>query len=118
MTNEDDIKIVERFFGVIERLIEDGAIKGVQTFTRRYGINRWNFITLKKEPHRQFFQVAWLFYLVRDYGISADYLLTGEGEVYAPVPDEATTRQLTNAEIEQLLALLPAKTCKNCATEK
>lgn len=83
MQNNDSQKVVARFFESIYRLKADKVIRGKQTFTRKYGINRWNFNTLEKEPERDIFQAAWLTYLVRDYNVSARWLLTGEGEFYA-----------------------------------
>jgi hypothetical protein len=74
--------IVRRFFEALYRLKTDRKIRGKQTFTREYGINRWNLNTLEKEPERDIFQVAWLWYLVRDFGVSPDWLLTGRGEFY------------------------------------
>lgn len=83
MQNNDSQKIVKRFFEAIYRLKIDGAIRGKKTFTEKYGINRWNLNTLEKAPERDIFQAAWLTYLVKDYGVSAKWLLTGEGEFYA-----------------------------------
>lgn len=80
-TTESQI-IVRRFFEALYRLKTDRKIRGKQTFTREYGINRWNLNTLEKEPERDIFQVAWLWYLVRDFGVSPDWLLTGRGEFY------------------------------------
>lgn len=80
MQTEDSQKIVNRFFEALGILKAAGKIGGKKTFTDRYGINRWNINTLQKEPQRDIFQAAWLAYLVRDYGVSARWLLTGEGE--------------------------------------
>ncbi|MCF0193681.1 MAG: hypothetical protein HUK00_00670 [Bacteroidaceae bacterium] len=74
--------IVRRFFDALYRLKADKHIRGKQTFTTRYGINRWNMNTQEKEPSRDMFQTAWLHYLVRDYGVSPAWLLTGEGNFY------------------------------------
>lgn len=83
MQNNDSQKVVLRFFEAIYRLKSDKVIRGKKTFTEKYGINRWNFNTLEKAPERDIFQAAWLTYLVRDYGVSSRWLLTGEGEFYA-----------------------------------
>lgn len=82
MQTPDSQEIVKRFFEAIYRLKADRKIRGKQTFTNRYGINRWNMLTLEKEPERDIFQAAWLGYLVRDYGVSPLWLLTGKGDFY------------------------------------
>lgn len=81
MQNADSQKIVARFFEALAFLKEQRIIRGKQTFTRRYGINRWNLLTLEKDHTRDIFQPAWLTYLVNDYGISPRWLLTGQGEM-------------------------------------
>lgn len=58
------------------------VIRGKQTFTVKYDINRWNLNTLEKDYSRDIFQVAWLTHLVDDYGISAEWLLTGKGGMF------------------------------------
>ncbi len=82
MQTEESQKTVKRFFEAIYALKDKKIIRGKQTFTRRYGINRWNFNTLEKEPHRDIFQIAWLTYLISDYNVSAEWLLTGKGEMF------------------------------------
>ncbi len=82
MQTLDSQIIVKRFFTALQALKERKVIRGKQTFTTRYGINRWNMNTLEKEPERDMFQTAWLGYLVQDYGVSAVWLLTGEGEIF------------------------------------
>ena len=75
--------IVRRFFEAIRELKSRKAIRGIQTFTTRYGINKRNFYTCMSEPERDIFQVAWLGYLVTDYNVSPRWLLTGEGDFLA-----------------------------------
>jgi hypothetical protein len=76
--------IVRRFFQALDILKKNKIIRGKQTFTNRYGINRWNLNTLAKEPERDIFQASWLAFLVRDYHVSASWLLLGEDEFFAP----------------------------------
>lgn len=71
--------IVSRFFDAIDFLIKQKHIRGVQTFTKKYGINRWNFYTVKEQPESGMFEVGWLENIVRDFDISAEWLLTGNG---------------------------------------
>lgn len=81
MQTTDSQKIIGRFFQALYYLKSEKVIRGKQTFTARYGINRWNMNTLEKDMSRDIFQPAWLSYLVDDYDISAEWLLTGRGEI-------------------------------------
>lgn len=82
MQSPDSQIIIKRFFEALNLLKEYKVIRGKQTFTNRYNINRWNLNTLKNSPERDLFQVAWLDYLVKDYMISPRWLLTGEGNFF------------------------------------
>lgn len=84
MQTTDSQKIVKRFFEALQRLTADKRIRGKQTFTRAHDINRRNMYLLEKDNSRDIFQPAWLTYLVEDYGVSAQWLLTGVGEFYKP----------------------------------
>lgn len=75
MNNSDSQEIVKRFFQCIDALHESGELGAKYEFTTRYDINRRTFYIAEKDPASNRFQVAWLTYLVRDYGISAQYLL-------------------------------------------
>lgn len=82
MQSEQSQVIIKRFFEALQILKANKIIRGKQTFTSRYGINRWNMNTLEKEPERDIFQVAWLEYLVRDYMVNPYWLITGEGSFF------------------------------------
>lgn len=84
MQTEDSQKIIRRFFQALQYLKDQRIIRGKQTFTRQFGINRWNMNTVEKEPSRDMFQTAWLSYLVTEYGVSAEWLLTGRGAILSP----------------------------------
>lgn len=81
MQNVDSQLVVVRFFEVLDYLKANKYIRGLQTFTTRYNINKRNLYQLKADPSRDIFQVAWLTFLVNDYNVSPLYLLTGEGEI-------------------------------------
>lgn len=96
MQTEQSVKIVLRFFEAIQLLKANKIIRGKQTFTRRYEINRRNFYTCEKEPTRDIFQVAWLENLVRDYKVSALWLLTGQGSFFDIDWDAEKVKNLQN----------------------
>lgn len=81
MQTSDSQKIIERFFKALYYLKEQKKIRGKQTFTNRFNINRWNLHTLEQDMSRDIFQPAWLNYLVENYNISAEWLITGKGEI-------------------------------------
>ena len=76
--------IIQRFFASLEMLKNDGVIRGLATFTTRYGLNRWNVMSLRSDPdgHDGIFSPVWLMYLARDYMVSPLFLLLGEGSFY------------------------------------
>ena len=79
---EESQNIVNRFFACLDRLKEENYIRGFQTFTRKYNINKRNFYTIRKNPSSGMFEVGWLQYLVLDYGVSPTWLLTGRGVMF------------------------------------
>lgn len=81
--SSEGIDVTNRFFEAISALKAQKNIRGLQTFTRRYGINRWNAINLRNHPERSVLKPEWLVYLVRDYGISTKWLLLGKGKMFA-----------------------------------
>jgi hypothetical protein len=86
MQNEASQKIVERFFEALFDLKERKVIRGKQTFTRRYGINNRNFWLLEQDKSRDILQLAWISYLVRDFDVSAEWIMTGQGKMYTKEP--------------------------------
>jgi hypothetical protein len=86
MQSEESQKIVKRFFEVIYDLKERKVIRGKQTFTRKHNINNRNFWLLEKNHASDIMQMAWLGHLIHDYGVSAEWLITGKGDMYTKEP--------------------------------
>lgn len=81
MQSPETTEIQARFFEAIQA-IKDCGFASPNAFCIRYGIDRRNLAKLKAEPHRKIFQPSWLMYLVRDYNINAEWLLTGHGDIF------------------------------------
>ena len=80
--SKEGIAVTNRFFEAIDMLKTQKKIRGLQTFTRQYGINRWNLNTVKQNPDKSVLKPEWIVYLVRDYGISSDWILLGKGNMF------------------------------------
>jgi hypothetical protein len=75
-------QIVTRFYIAVHELINRKELRGVQTFTRLYGIDRRAFKTVEANPQRKMFDTGWLNYLVRDFNVNPEWLLTGRGFIF------------------------------------
>ena len=89
---QECLDITRRFFVALDLIKEQKRIRGLKTFATRYGVNYWDFNTWKKSKPR--IRQEWLTYLVRDYDVSALWLITGEGPVFTKeiVPREKFKR--------------------------
>jgi hypothetical protein len=88
MQTEDSIKITKRFFSILYYLTKIKAIRGKATFARQYGVSQPSLRRLEREPHSDIMQIVWLFYLVRDFDVSAEWLLTGRGKRFTIEPEK------------------------------
>lgn len=78
----EGIAVTKRFFLALDTLAMQRKLKSVRAFSEKYSINCWNLSTLRKEPDKRLVKVEWLSYLVADYDVSAEWLLTGVGTMF------------------------------------
>lgn len=78
----EGVAITERFFKVIDILSEARHLRGLQTFTTKYKLNRRNLLHVKESPNNSVLKPEVLALLVRDFGVSGEWLLTGVGSVF------------------------------------
>ena len=75
-------QIIARFYIALDAIIEQKKIRGVNTYCRLYDIDRRNLIAQRKDLNRGWFQASWLNPLVKEYGVNARWLLTGNGKLF------------------------------------
>jgi len=83
----EGVAITKRFFLAVDTLQMQRKIRGLKTITDRYALNYWNMSTLRNEPERRYLKPECLAFLVRDFGISADWLLCGTGQMFKEQKD-------------------------------
>ncbi|GHT61759.1 hypothetical protein AGMMS50239_13370 [Bacteroidia bacterium] len=68
---------------VVDMLVSAKVLRGKQTFTAMYEINNRNFGLSKEHPERKLFQPIWISYLMEDFDISAEWIMTGKGRMFS-----------------------------------
>ena len=89
------LEINERFFEAIDLLKRKRILGGLNGFAKKYHVVLGNLYTIKSQKGGAI-KAEYLHYLVRDYGISAEWLLTGEGDVFKQT--SSRTEQSPNRE--------------------
>jgi hypothetical protein len=86
MQTPDSIKITKRFFSILYYLTKIKVIRGKATFARQYDVSQPSLRKLEREPESDIMQVSWLYYLVRDFNVSPEWILTGKGKRFTIEP--------------------------------
>lgn len=83
MQTYESKKITARFFEALKALKELGIIRSKQAFATEYGLNRANMAALQHgKGTATSVHLSWLTYLILDFNVSADWLMTGRGEMF------------------------------------
>lgn len=78
-----DKQIVTRFYMAVDALYALGEIRSVRSFEIELGADHSVFYSLRKNDRTHtLIHPAWLRHLVVAYGVSADWLLVGEGAMF------------------------------------
>lgn len=72
-------EIAARFYSTVDELKRTRTIRGIATFTKRYDIDRRNFLASRRIGT---VNVAWISHIVSDYNASPYYILNGCGDMF------------------------------------
>ena len=75
---EGEKSVTDRWFEVLDDLVATGRTSRSRV-CRDLGVDRRNLHQQAADHSRRILRVEWLTYLVKEYGVSADWLLTGRG---------------------------------------
>jgi hypothetical protein len=81
-TTPTGMAITKRFFLALDVAINQRKARGIRSFTESHSINYWNFSTFKKCPDGRAIKSEWLAWIVEDYNVNAEWLLTGVGMMF------------------------------------
>lgn len=81
MTEIDNISTTDRFFAVLDVLLATNKTK-LQTFCRELNVDKRNFVKQRDDHTRQMLKTSWLSFIVVNYNVNANWLLTGRGEMF------------------------------------
>ena len=79
LNSPEATEINKRFFLAIDYLVDIKEIRGLYTFTKKHNLNSWNLYTVRKEPGRRVLKVEYIALLAKDFNISLEYILLGNG---------------------------------------
>lgn len=82
--NADTLAIMDRYFIAVEACHKAKLLKPLSAYFAEIGVFKNNFYIQRKDRNRGYFEVGWITPLIRDCGISAKWILTGQGTMFVP----------------------------------
>ena len=85
------MEINRRFFEAIDALQDAGEIKHLTAFCAKYGLYDKKYMRIRtalrdvKQTDYKHVDLIAIGYLVQDYNISADWIMTGKGDMYKTI---------------------------------
>lgn len=80
--NPDTLAVMERYFTAIEACIKAKRLKNLKAYCADTGIETNHFYIQRKDRTRGYFEVGWITPLIQHCGISARWMLTGDGVMF------------------------------------
>ena len=82
MKNPINIGVKIRFYEAVNFLIENGKIRGKQTYCNLAGIDKRAYYRQESDNEASLIQFFWIIPLVTEFNINAKWLLTGKGGMF------------------------------------
>ncbi len=85
MISEVGQQITNRFFEAVDSLVSEKKLRGVQTLAKQMGVGNATLRKLKlrcKNNQKHSIKPEFMHFLVTEYGVSAEWLLTGKGKMF------------------------------------
>lgn len=73
---------MERFFEALDKCLELKIIKNNNRYCKEHGIDSRHIYTQRRDLGRGYFEIGWAIPLITQYGVSANWLLTGKGTMF------------------------------------
>ena len=80
--SDETLSIISRFFEMVDILIVNKSIRGIQTYCNLYDIEKRHFYAQKKDHGRGYFEISWTLPLIKDFKVSSNWLLFGKGKMF------------------------------------
>lgn len=90
--NQYTLDIMERFFIAVEACHKANLLKPLSNYFAEIGVFKNNFYIQRKDRTRGYFEVGWITPLIRDCGVSASWILTGQGTMFVPAFTKPTPK--------------------------
>lgn len=81
--HQQTIDTISRFYEVFDDLLLSKKIKSINSFCDQYQIDKRNLYAQREDLNRGYFEVFWISVLIKNYKVSAKYLLFGKGKMYS-----------------------------------
>ena len=80
--SDETLAIMQRYYKAFDAAKENKLIKSVSSFCAENNIDKRHFYAQRADLGKGYFEVSWLLPLIRDCGVSANWLLTGKGIMF------------------------------------
>ena len=76
------VDITKRYFQAVQKLHDDGKIRGLGTLAKKWDASRYVLSTTRSYPEKKRLNTEFIYYLSRDYNVSLEWLFHGTGSIF------------------------------------